>query len=86
MIKTPSSLQDLSKSLYDKAKAEPNWRFWGLYVHVCKMETLQEAYQMAKKNGWKRWSRQWLHRVLGLFDGYRTRYYYGALPKVAPAR
>src|SRR6266446_2215580 len=50
MIKTPSSLQDLSKSLYDKAKAEPNWRFWGLYVHVCKMETLQEAYQMAKKN------------------------------------
>ena len=50
MIKTPSSLQDLSKSLYDKAKAEPNWRFWGLYVHVCKKETLQEAYQMAKKN------------------------------------
>src|SRR6202795_50951 len=50
MTKTPSSLQDLSKSLYDKAKAEPNWRFWGLYVHVCKKETLQEAYQMAKKN------------------------------------
>ena len=43
-------MQDLSKSLYDKAKAEPNWRFWGLYVHVCKKETLQEAYQMAKKN------------------------------------
>jgi RNA-directed DNA polymerase len=50
MIKTPGSLQDLSKSLYDKAKAEPSWRFWGLYVHVCKRETLQEAYQMAKKN------------------------------------
>src|SRR6202047_3267295 len=50
MIKTPGSLQDLSKSLYDKAKAEPNWRFWGLYVHVCKMENLQEAYQKAKKN------------------------------------
>ena len=50
MIKTPSGLQDLSKSLYDKAKAEPTWRFWGLYVHVCKMETLQEAYKMAKKN------------------------------------
>ena len=50
MIKAPGSLQDLSKSLYDKAKAEPNWRFWGLYVHVCKKETLQEAYQMAKKN------------------------------------
>src|SRR5499426_1675815 len=51
MIKTPISLQDLRRSLYVKAKAEPTWRFWGLYVHVCKMETLQEAYQMAKSNG-----------------------------------
>ena len=50
MTKTPISLQDLRKSLYIKAKAEPTWRFWGLYVHVCKMETLQEAYQMAKSN------------------------------------
>jgi RNA-directed DNA polymerase len=50
MTKTPSSLQDLSESLYDKAKAEPTKRFWGLYVHVCKKETLQEAYRMAKKN------------------------------------
>ena len=50
MTKTPSSLQDLSKSLYEKAKAEPTKRFWGLYVHVCKKETLQEAYRMAKKN------------------------------------
>jgi RNA-directed DNA polymerase len=50
MTKTPSSLQDLSTSLYDKAKTEPTKRFWGLYVHVCKIETLQEAYEMAKKN------------------------------------
>ena len=50
MIKTPISLQDLRRSLYVKAKAEPTWRFWGLYVHVCKTETLQEAYEMAKKN------------------------------------
>src|SRR6266576_1038570 len=50
MTKTPISLQDLRRSLYIKAKAEPAWRFWGLYVHVCKMETLQEAYGMAKKN------------------------------------
>ena len=50
MTKTPISLQDLRKSLYVKAKAEPTWRFWGLYVHVCKTETLQEAYQMAKSN------------------------------------
>ena len=50
MTKTPVSLQDLRRSLYIKAKAEPAWRFWGLYVHVCKMETLQEAYRMTKKN------------------------------------
>ena len=50
MIKTPISLQDLRRRIYVKAKAEPTWRFWGLYVHVCKMETLQEAYQMAKSN------------------------------------
>src|ERR1700733_7690358 len=50
MIKAPISLQDLRRSLYVKAKAEPPWRFWGLYVHVCKMETLREAYRMAKSN------------------------------------
>ncbi|MGE3348557.1 MAG: group II intron reverse transcriptase/maturase [Ramlibacter sp.] len=50
MTKTFDSLQDLRRGIYVKAKAEPSWRFWGLYVHVCKMETLQEAYAMAKKN------------------------------------
>src|SRR5260370_981754 len=50
MTKAPICLQDLRESLYGKAKAEPTWRFWGLYVHVCKVETLHEAYQTAKKN------------------------------------
>ena len=50
MIKASISLQDLRRSLYVKAKAEPTWRFWGLYVHICKMETLYEAYHMAKSN------------------------------------
>jgi RNA-directed DNA polymerase len=50
MTNTPISLQDLRRSIYVKAKAEPSWRFWGLYVHVCKMETLREAYALAKKN------------------------------------
>ena len=43
-------MQDLRRRIYVKAKAEPSWRFWGLYVHVCKTETLREAYEMAKKN------------------------------------
>jgi RNA-directed DNA polymerase len=33
-----------------QGEAELTWRFWGLYVHVCKTETLHEAYQTAKKN------------------------------------
>jgi RNA-directed DNA polymerase len=50
MIKAPIDLQDLRRRLYVKAKAEPFWRFWGLYVHVCKHETLQQAYRLAKAN------------------------------------
>ena len=50
MIKPPIDLQDLRRRIYVKAKAETAWRFWGLYVHVCKLETLREAYAMAKKN------------------------------------
>jgi len=50
MTKAPISLQDLRRRLYIKAKTEPTWRFWGLYVHVCKRETLCEAYRQAKAN------------------------------------
>src|SRR3954468_13872919 len=48
MTKAPDSLQDLRRNLYVKAKAEPTWRFWGLYVHVCKTETIYEAYERAR--------------------------------------
>jgi len=48
---TPSiNLQDLRRRIYVKAKAEASWRFWGLYVHICKLETLRVAYAMAKAN------------------------------------
>jgi RNA-directed DNA polymerase len=50
MIKTSISLQDLRKRIYVKAKADKHKRFWGLYVHVCKMEVLRAAYDMAKQN------------------------------------
>ena len=50
MTKTSVSLQDLRKRIYVKAKADKHHRFWGLYVHVCKVETLQSAYEMAKRN------------------------------------
>lgn len=44
------SLQEVRNKIYRKAKAEPEWRFWGLYTHICKVETLERAYYMARKN------------------------------------
>jgi len=43
-------LQDLRQRIYATAKAEPEKRFWGLYVHVCKVETIRTAYKQARKN------------------------------------
>ena len=50
MTKPSINLQELRRRIYRKAKAEKQWRFWGLYVHVCKMESLRAAYQEAKAN------------------------------------
>jgi len=33
-----------------KAKTDKTWKFWGLYTHICKLETLHEAYKIAKGN------------------------------------
>jgi len=35
--------------------------------------------------GWKRWRKEWIYHVLGLFNGYRVRRYAPLLP-VVPAR
>jgi len=51
MTAVPISLQDLQRRLYVKAKAEKDWRCWGLYVHVSKLATLRAAYATAKQNG-----------------------------------
>ncbi len=40
----------MRNKIYLKAKAEPEWRFWGLYTHICKVETLEKAYYLARKN------------------------------------
>ena len=51
MTKPLVRLQDLRRRMYAKAKSEPSWCFWGLFVHVCKLETLHEAYRLAKRKG-----------------------------------
>lgn len=50
MTKTPIGLQDLRRRIYLKAKTDKGHRFWGLYVHTVKMDTLREAYRLAKRN------------------------------------
>jgi RNA-directed DNA polymerase len=51
MIKAPVNLQELRRRIYRKAKSDKVHRFWGIFVHVAKMETLEEAYRIAKNNG-----------------------------------
>jgi group II intron reverse transcriptase/maturase len=51
MTKTPISLQELRRRIYRKAKSDKTHRFWGLFVHVTKTETLEEAYRIARGNG-----------------------------------
>jgi RNA-directed DNA polymerase len=51
MIKAPMGLQELRRRIYDKATSVPTHRFWGLFVHVAKLETPHEAYRVAKRNG-----------------------------------
>lgn len=51
MTKTSSSLQELRRRIYRKAKSDKTHRFWGLFVHITKIETLEEAYRIAKRNG-----------------------------------
>lgn len=51
MIKAPINLQELRRRIYRKAKSDKTHRFWGIFAHVTKMETLREAYRIAKKNG-----------------------------------
>src|SRR5436189_6062722 len=50
MTTTPVSLQDLRRRIYVTAKADKTKRFWGLYVHVVKRETLKTAYAFVKRN------------------------------------
>jgi RNA-directed DNA polymerase len=51
MTKAPISLQELRRRIYRKAKSDKTHRFWGFFVHVTKIETLEEAYRVAKRNG-----------------------------------
>jgi RNA-directed DNA polymerase len=46
----PDCVERLRKKLYEKAKREPDYRFYSLYDKVCWAETLARAYRQAKAN------------------------------------
>ena len=50
MTTTSVGMQELRKRIWEKAKADPHHRFWGLYTHVWKLDVLEASYQLAKKN------------------------------------
>jgi RNA-directed DNA polymerase len=51
MRKAPRGLQELRRRIYRKAKSDKRHRFWGIFGHIAKMEPLEEAYHLAKRNG-----------------------------------
>jgi group II intron reverse transcriptase/maturase len=48
---TGSKIQEFQQSLYNKAKAEPKYRFYSLYDKTFRTDILAEAYTRAKANG-----------------------------------
>ena len=50
MTKPTISLQDLKKRIGARAKTAPTHRFWGIFVHMTRYETLEAAYREAKRN------------------------------------
>ena len=46
MTNTSIGVQELRTRIGEKAKADPQHRFWGLYTHVWKLDVLREAYRL----------------------------------------
>src|SRR5262249_57897325 len=50
-LEPPEKLRSLQGKLYDKAKAEPDYRFYLLYDKLYRADILAHAYALARHNG-----------------------------------
>ena len=50
-ITTPEKLRHLQDTLYRKAKAEPEYRFWSLYGELTRRDLLEHALRLVVRNG-----------------------------------
>ena len=50
-ITTPEKLRHLQDTLYRKAKAEPDYRFWSLYGELTRRDLLEHALRLVVRNG-----------------------------------
>ncbi|MGH3146825.1 MAG: group II intron reverse transcriptase/maturase, partial [Rubrobacter sp.] len=51
MTKPTIGLQELRARIGNRAKSAPTHRFWGMHIHLTKLETLEAAYLGARRNG-----------------------------------
>src|SRR5271168_2339738 len=47
----PPTLRELRQKLSQKAKQQKQFRFYSLYAHVCRTDTLQAAWDAVRRNG-----------------------------------
>lgn len=50
-ITTPDKLRHLQDTLYRKAKAKPDYRFWSLYGELSRRDLLEHALRLVARNG-----------------------------------